>query len=152
MGEVLEHLESPLKGLQEAYRVLNPGGRLILTTRNLWAVVYFKRACRRKRLRAYLRNLLSECWNEAEVGGGWHLRFRPDYLLRLLREAKFQIFHFKAIDFALGRPFLRFTRFLDDHFKADSLGNCIGVVGIKAGLDIKDKDFDAKAVFSEYIG
>ena len=131
MAEVLEHLKNPLKGLREAYKVLKPSGRLILTTRNLWAVVYFKRAYRQKRLKAYFRNLVSECWNEAEADGGWHLRFRPDYLHKLIREANFQICQFKALDFALGKPFLRFTRVLDEYFKVNSLGNCIGVVGIK---------------------
>lgn len=131
MAEVLEHLKSPLKGLRKAHRVLKPGGRLILTTRNLWAVIYIKRAYREKRLKAFLKNLGAGCWNEAEADKGWHLRFRPDYLRELVREANFEICHFKALDFALGKPLLRLTRVLDEYFKADFLGNCIGVVGIR---------------------
>jgi len=110
---------------------MKPGGRLILTTRNLWAVVYLKRAFREKRLKAYLRNLASEFWNEAKEDGGWHLRFRPDYLLKLIKEANFEIFQFKALDYALGKPLLWLTRVLDEYFRVDPLGNCIGVVGIK---------------------
>lgn len=73
MAEALEHLEYPLKGLREAYRVLKPNDRLILTTRNLWFLLYFRRAYRTKRLKAYLRNVFSRCWNEAEARNGWHL-------------------------------------------------------------------------------
>ena len=37
MGEVLEHLVNPLKALKEAYRVLAPDGRIILTVPNAYS-------------------------------------------------------------------------------------------------------------------
>lgn len=36
MGEVLEHLERPQDGLNEAFRLLRPSGKLLLTTPFIW--------------------------------------------------------------------------------------------------------------------
>ena len=38
MTEVLEHLEKPVEVLKEAYRILKPGGEIIITMPFLWAV------------------------------------------------------------------------------------------------------------------
>lgn len=42
---VVEHLENPLKAFQEFYRVLRPGGRLIIATPNKWDYVSIAAAC-----------------------------------------------------------------------------------------------------------
>ena len=38
LSEVLEHLERPEEGLRECYRLLEPGGHLILTTPFMWPI------------------------------------------------------------------------------------------------------------------
>jgi len=39
-GEVIEHLSEPYRFLQECYRILERGGRLIITTPNMTSIVY----------------------------------------------------------------------------------------------------------------
>lgn len=42
-GELIEHLCNPGIFLDRAYEHLKPGGRLILTTPNVWSIAYLKR-------------------------------------------------------------------------------------------------------------
>jgi 2-polyprenyl-3-methyl-5-hydroxy-6-metoxy-1,4-benzoquinol methylase len=42
-GELIEHLSNPGDFLDNCYNHLRPGGELILTTPNVWGIVYLKR-------------------------------------------------------------------------------------------------------------
>ena len=44
--EIIEHLDSPINFLKECFRVLRPGGKIILTTPNAPSIIQFREAYR----------------------------------------------------------------------------------------------------------
>ena len=75
-GEILEHLENPLFTLKEIYRILKPGGALIVTIPNGWLDMFMM----------YL--------NKSQE----HIMiFCPNLFFRILKEANFKSIQFKRI-------------------------------------------------------
>jgi len=82
-GDVIEHLYFPQKALEEIWRVLAPGGRLVVSCPNMgyW----------RYRIHYLLWGIFPETeWIEAELWQSQHIRFfNPPLLEKLLRKTGF---------------------------------------------------------------
>lgn len=86
LSEVIEHLEAPQISIKEAARVLQPGGRLLVTTpnyRSLWPLM--ERA-------VDMMNMAPKMAGEQHIS-----RFHPASLKRLLTEAGLSIEYFGTI-------------------------------------------------------
>jgi SAM-dependent methyltransferase len=93
LSEVIEHLEAPDRTIQEAVRVLRPGGRLLVTTpnyRSVWPLLEWT---------------VDRLNMAPRMGGEQHItRFHPSTLRTLLLESRLDIEFFGAIYTA--SPFL----------------------------------------------
>lgn len=86
LSEVIEHLENPQVTVQEAARMLRPGGRLLVTTpnyRSFWPLM--------ERL-VDLMNMAPKMAGEQHIS-----RFQPASLRRLLTDSGFDIEYFGTI-------------------------------------------------------
>ncbi|WLW38181.1 hypothetical protein [Halorubrum spindle-shaped virus-BLv25] len=63
-GELIEHLSNPGMFLESCYEHLRPGGELILTTPNVWGIVYLKRLAFPKEVRC---NPEHTCWYDTRT-------------------------------------------------------------------------------------
>ena len=125
LSEVIEHLESPQISINEAARVLCPGGRLLVTTpnyRSLWPLM--ERA-------VDMLNMAPKMAGEQHIS-----RFHPASLKRLLTQAGLGIEYFGTI-YNLS-PFLSLfspkwaSRQLDREFNGrSSLGMILVAVAVK---------------------
>lgn len=87
-GEFIEHIENPVFFLKECHRVLKSGGRLIITTPNIYC--YWK----------FFAGLLGL---DKEVGA--HLyEFAPQTLEKVLKICDFKILHREGVE--VGIPFI----------------------------------------------
>ncbi|MBN1106660.1 MAG: class I SAM-dependent methyltransferase [Deltaproteobacteria bacterium] len=90
----LEHLPSSSKALQEAFRILRPGGRVFIFCPNL---------------QSYMARWFGESW------AGWHLpfhlyHFTPKTLRRLVLDARFRVVQMRTVT-----PDILFHTSLKDH-------------------------------------
>jgi SAM-dependent methyltransferase len=86
LSEVIEHLEAPQISIQEAARVLRPGGRLLITTpnyRSLWPLMEWT---------VDLLNMAPKMAGEQHIS-----RFHPASLRRLLIQSGLNIEYFGTI-------------------------------------------------------
>ena len=97
---VLEHFRDELPILNEQYRVLKPGGFVIVEVPNKWTLytVYKKMM------------MLVDLW-----APGWETQYSPRTLQRLIEQAKFVMIDIVGWDFLVWKAFRKIRRLLGFH-------------------------------------
>ena len=117
----IEHISRPLSALKEAYRVLKPGGRVVIMTTNIWSPFYFLAKITPHVFHKFVRKRLLETGEEG-VCRTYYRANTPFKMKKLLRQAGFSkialryrgnpaSFAFFTITFLLGLLYESITDF-----------------------------------------
>ena len=117
----IEHIQDPLAALQEIYRVLNPGGHVVLMTTNTWHPFYFLAKITPHSFHQFVRKKLLEI--EDEEAFKTHYRANTPFQMKnVLHRAGFSkielryrsnpsVYAFSSISFYLGFLYEKITDF-----------------------------------------